>query len=370
LVLGADDDLWQAGQQEVAASLPEGTTRTANRQHTMNERQAFIRAILEDPDDDLHRLVCADWLDEHGDPDRADFIRAQVELARLDRRDPRRGPLETRAQQLLHRHGPRWLAAIQPDAWGLPPFERGFPRELALISQTQAEDFIERADAVFAVEPIIELGIAYGPQRAEAEQLVRLAGVRQLEWLRRLSLNGSTEQASSDPGLEVLLASPYLLRLRTLHVDTFPLGMARAMSRSPMLASLHTLDFDGVTIDSRSLEALLNLPLARVEVLLLAGQHNRPCIGEAGVIRLARWPGLARVEVLDLRWNQVGERGVDALVHSPHLEGVRLLRLFEATFTTPPFWEQGMPYELTPSFTPAALAALHGRFGDRVRVAS
>jgi len=29
----------------------------------------FLRAIREPPDDDTHRLVYADWLDEHGDHD-------------------------------------------------------------------------------------------------------------------------------------------------------------------------------------------------------------------------------------------------------------------------------------------------------------
>ena len=45
---------------------------------------AFIAAIVADPDDDTARLVAADFLEENGDPDRAAFIRIQVELARLE----------------------------------------------------------------------------------------------------------------------------------------------------------------------------------------------------------------------------------------------------------------------------------------------
>lgn len=48
------------------------------------EYAALLRAIGAAPDDDTPRLVAADWLDEHGDADRAAFIRAQVELARLE----------------------------------------------------------------------------------------------------------------------------------------------------------------------------------------------------------------------------------------------------------------------------------------------
>lgn len=50
----------------------------------MSERQAFLEAICREPAEDVHRLVFADWLDEHGEPERAEFIRVQCELARTD----------------------------------------------------------------------------------------------------------------------------------------------------------------------------------------------------------------------------------------------------------------------------------------------
>jgi uncharacterized protein (TIGR02996 family) len=42
-------------------------------------RDEFLRAIIDSPDDDAPRLVFADWLDEHGETERAEFIRARVE---------------------------------------------------------------------------------------------------------------------------------------------------------------------------------------------------------------------------------------------------------------------------------------------------
>jgi uncharacterized protein (TIGR02996 family) len=44
---------------------------------------AFLAAIIADPADDTVRLAAADFMEENGDPDRAAFIRIQVELARL-----------------------------------------------------------------------------------------------------------------------------------------------------------------------------------------------------------------------------------------------------------------------------------------------
>jgi uncharacterized protein (TIGR02996 family) len=46
-------------------------------------REALLNAVIADPGDDLPRLVFADWCDEHGEPDCAEFIRLQVSLAGL-----------------------------------------------------------------------------------------------------------------------------------------------------------------------------------------------------------------------------------------------------------------------------------------------
>lgn len=47
-----------------------------------DEWAAFANAVRANPADDLPRLVAADWLDEHGAGDRAEYIRVQCELAR------------------------------------------------------------------------------------------------------------------------------------------------------------------------------------------------------------------------------------------------------------------------------------------------
>ncbi len=48
----------------------------------MTTREAFIKDILDNPADDTLRLIYADWLEENGEPERAEFIRVQIELAR------------------------------------------------------------------------------------------------------------------------------------------------------------------------------------------------------------------------------------------------------------------------------------------------
>ena len=51
----------------------------------LSDRAAFVRAVCVNPADDLTRLAFADWLDEHGEHDRAEFVRVQCRIATLER---------------------------------------------------------------------------------------------------------------------------------------------------------------------------------------------------------------------------------------------------------------------------------------------
>jgi uncharacterized protein (TIGR02996 family) len=44
--------------------------------------EALLAAVIAESADDLPRLAYADWLEEHGDDARAEFIRVQVRLGR------------------------------------------------------------------------------------------------------------------------------------------------------------------------------------------------------------------------------------------------------------------------------------------------
>ena len=45
---------------------------------TMTDGEAILRSVLLAPDDDAPRLIYADWLEEHGEQDRAYLIRRMV----------------------------------------------------------------------------------------------------------------------------------------------------------------------------------------------------------------------------------------------------------------------------------------------------
>jgi uncharacterized protein (TIGR02996 family) len=112
----------------------------------------FLRDIIANRDDDGPRLVYADWLDERGDPKRAEFIRVQCELAKpepvctgyycdeeighvdcdYDDKMEERSALRRRERELLIAHGERWFAGL-PGGWleGLAAFWVGKGKPVA-----------------------------------------------------------------------------------------------------------------------------------------------------------------------------------------------------------------------------------------------
>lgn len=145
---------------------------------------ALLRAIIEDPSDDSARLVYADWLEEQGGVDHAEFIRVQVELEPLrgiavgtEQLLLRRALLE-RERELLDKNVMLWmdetddLGAIGHVSVGLTrPFEEHHGGWLSAVSQNiieadficgfvsriqlKAADFMQHAEEIFSIQPVI-----------------------------------------------------------------------------------------------------------------------------------------------------------------------------------------------------------------------
>src|SRR4051794_26324308 len=88
------------------------------RRAAMSEQQSLLAAVVADPDDDAVRRVYADWLDENGQPERAEFIRVQIEREKLSQRSKKRAPLEAREKELATAHAKEWLKDL-PE-WARP----------------------------------------------------------------------------------------------------------------------------------------------------------------------------------------------------------------------------------------------------------
>src|SRR6478672_4164522 len=92
------------------------------------EYAAFLRAIRAAPDDDLPRLIYADFLDERGNP-RGQFIRMQVELERPDLPPRRARELRRDAGRLHAEFRVAWAGDLAEIAHDFK-FRRGFVDEI------------------------------------------------------------------------------------------------------------------------------------------------------------------------------------------------------------------------------------------------
>src|SRR5215472_16114924 len=79
----------------------------------MSDHAGFLKAICDSPDDDVPRLVYADWLDEQGQAARSEFIRVQLALAPLEGTwGERWAKLEARENQILLEYRDEFLAPL------------------------------------------------------------------------------------------------------------------------------------------------------------------------------------------------------------------------------------------------------------------
>ena len=103
----------------------------------MSDADALLSAIIAHPDEDTPRLAYADWLDEHGQPERAEFIRFQIERAALDPQSERHRVCADREAELLTRHRRAWEREFREAVpGGVFGYRRGFVAQPAVIASS------------------------------------------------------------------------------------------------------------------------------------------------------------------------------------------------------------------------------------------
>jgi uncharacterized protein (TIGR02996 family) len=302
---------------------------------------AFLQAIIESPDDDTPRLIYADWLEEHGQPERADFIRVQCELAHVPDEDSRRDPLEARQSLLLEDQGVKWAGPLRGLA-NRCAFQRGFVDTVVLDAPT----FLRRGKALLRATPIEHARLFM-----DRTDLRTLAGSPLLARLRELDLSFRLDAPFRVADLRAFLDSPCVGGLRGLGLSGLKLGRAgvKALVASPVFGSLKRLQLDGAGLDVvAGTEQLVAQALANLVTLdvrfsragdgiaqVVASSPHLRCLGhldlartnlgDAGVRALAASPYLNSLEELVVHGNRIGDAGLEALAAAPQCASLRSL---------------------------------------------
>jgi uncharacterized protein (TIGR02996 family) len=220
------------------------------------ERDAFMQAIIERPDDDTPRLVFADWLDDHGDVERAELIRRQCSLSSLPPSSPEFAAIQERVQPLLNARlndfltpltrlrGLRFVETTRATMWGTSPcggstlyhckavFRRGFVEEITLPGRENIRTFARHAEALFRLTPLRHLEVT--DVRGMSETLDQ-GWFPTAYWVPDIDF-------VAEEALRALVQLPEIARLRTLLLR-LDIGTkeAHALATSPFLTAQTTL---------------------------------------------------------------------------------------------------------------------------------
>jgi uncharacterized protein (TIGR02996 family) len=331
----------------------------------MDIEQSFVEDIVARPDDDAPRLIFADWLEDHGDPQRAEFIRRQCErAAKLGDAGELQSWLDCRptvsyGSRREHPFAHSILGALDVDesAWSdtegrsleahleetgrerwlrglsLPiAFRRGFPERI----ETGAYEYLQHADILERIAPVQAIRLVdFSPPPQEEDIDWDQADADRLEWTSRLAecpqLKRWRElEFLACPGwdlFDALLSSPHLRNLRRLVATSNEVGGGVEIVADKRFKHLRWLDLHdsdsagGRPGDTVFIHLVTSPHLARLEYLGFGGNAVR----DKGVVALASSPTMGRLRSLSLRSSYLSPAALRALGNSTTLKSLRHL---------------------------------------------
>ena len=314
-----------------------------------SEREALLRAICANPDEDTPRLVYADWLEEHGEAKRAAFIRAKIDYYNRENADTEAAYV----YQFLQGSGAGVNAAIdwskidpelaaihsadtaitrnactlKPKAEGVPrmkgiQFEgdvRGF---LCAIIANDGESFLQHGEEIFRHAPITDVTFNY-LDPSDAREIAK-RGL--LARIRALTIWEMDETQS----LAVLGSHPDAAGVRSLDLmttDEDDAALVHALCRGKHWTGLRKLELGELGEDDEIPDAhqtrLFRKPVfAGLRKLIAWDCH----LGDAAARAIAAG-GMPELRYLDLSMNDIGEEGFRAIARSKGLANLRYLDL-------------------------------------------
>lgn len=338
---------------------------------TMGQREDLLAAIYQAPEQDEPRLVYSDWLEDHGELPRAELIRLQIQIVKLDEGDPEREPLKQKAREIERAHAGEWEQEL-PNWSGVSiskEHSRGFPYYAtvtapaflrygekllermplqALRITRLTEDNVKKVAISPVLKQITELSLENNPLRDKNTKV--FFENAQLSSLKSLDLH-TTELSGHRAAMTTLARAPFMQQLEMLRISDNPIGDAgfkqlaeigdgslrtlyasrlgltgdsgTFLSESPFFANLEILDIHGNWLGDAGVALMAGGGNPTLKELDLSSNE----IGDWGVEQLASFPRVSRLRKLNLMANHIGSSGVVALAESPYLTCLEELEL-------------------------------------------
>lgn len=343
--------------------------------------EPFYAAIRANPDDDLPRLVFADWLDENGQPDRAEYIRLSCAINREPEAE-RLKEWKTTAEELFRCHRMEWFGSLLKEfkqhnldrgfitsIAGTPTQYFHFATEWDLFAPCLSKvgvgltgmdagtvlglDFVQRITHLLfdSVAPASLDSLAAHVELPNLSELfIQTNGLNQLsegirftDWCLARATNalrlsiGFGDIRGADPSriqvsttctlLERHLDLSNLIAFRLWGVSDV---VARALVRWPGLKQLAELNLHNCCVSEEALTVLMPALLnTRIEVLRLGNNS----FSNSAIRHLVDTPYPSSLRELRLDRNRIGDSGVNELIASPHLRADLVLYIGNNTFS-------------------------------------
>lgn len=288
--------------------------------------RAFLEQILAQPDDDSPRMIFADWLEETGQSDRAEFIRVQIERHSLPKWDRRQLPLLAREAALLRDHEVEWkesLPKIPSVTWG--KFRRGL---IATATFSDVSQLGSRFQDCHETAPLEAISIDWPNTNYSFDNPAPLPGLKELTLEDAPYLEGEE--------IDMVAWSPILTGIESLRVGRCNLGDdgIRRLIDSTSLGSLKSLQVPHNGLGNNGLEAIMGAPsLNSLEELDVSEQESYsryeedPVIDENGMLSMIDWPGMNRIRALHFSGNRITTSALHALLQSDSAANLKHLVL-------------------------------------------
>jgi uncharacterized protein (TIGR02996 family) len=234
-------------------------------------KESLMKAILANPDDDAPRLIFADWLDENGDPERAEFIRLQCRIAERERNDyvPPDDPDGKAMTALEEKHAERWASeyGLFKGVHIVKPFYRGVP-SILIYSPT----------SLLKAEKAKPLGEELSLESLKVNLLRAGDGKKLLTWpmldrCRSLSIHCSMQQSIGYS--HEFLQSVAMPGLRSIQFGGwFNPTLIQAVGKKLNGIETMKLDFLGAAIANDALEEIAHSTLPRLKTILVSSNDD------------------------------------------------------------------------------------------------
>ena len=174
----------------------------------MTDRDAILEAIFAAPEDDAPRLVYADWLDENGHPEQAEFVRRHIAWSRTAEGDPARPARYAALERSWNRFKIELTESLPHTEVRLDLYTRGLPEHRY---NTTADRFLADAADWWPLFPVRKLFLDGWIDRVREISLCKY-----LCRVSDLNLRGGEVDVHA---ARALVASPHLANVRRLVIN-------------------------------------------------------------------------------------------------------------------------------------------------------